>query len=177
MKIITNYSDIESKSRCYMCNKTKFVVEDYNVNCPICNHIINYDNFTVDEIKIIENHISSQKLYEFEYENGFKFCSNCNIIFTWDDDNYHGTEQWEHGTTIYYGLLVEGFIYKGKYYDGMPVFDDKDEFIKLLKNNEFATDYFASQNDNDNVGSCSRSDVPKAKTYTSIPSYNSWGKY
>ena len=157
MKIISDYKIFfPSKAKCRMCGIVDYVVENQYINhkncinCPICNYIINDDVFNDEEQEIINEYFVKNK--SGHGNDTFEFCPKCNIIFQYEDicwlNNEHCVEEWEHGDIIYSALFVNYFEYKGKEYSGMIVFDNKDEFINLLKNNEFLPIDFEVTNEN-----------------------------
>lgn len=109
-----NIVSLDTKVKCYKCKQQGFFcsIEDFT-SCPRCgeHEIWNdiYDTFKDDDIRV-------------EYT----FCNKCGIMY--ELGCMHG----ENGCTsgIYNGHLIKKYEYEGDVYEGMPHFENEEEWFR-----------------------------------------------
>jgi hypothetical protein len=136
---------------CYHCKFNGFFVStpqdgDFT-RCPCCAK----HDFLSDTLNYTNSPTEYDFLFEDEFENdiriAFNYCNDCNIIFQLGCVHYKGPKG-ECGSNIFNCHFIKKWKHKvtNIEYEGMPKFDDKDDWFNNATNVEVLEMYCPHNN-------------------------------
>jgi hypothetical protein len=110
-----NIVSFDTKVNCSLCGQKGFYSEGHeDPRCPRCNIPVFYndiyDTFKDDDIRVL-----------------YDFCDTCKIVF-----DHSGCNHAENGCDwqIYNAHFISKYEHEGDVYEGMPLFENEEEWLK-----------------------------------------------